>query len=72
VGELARRFTVALIPGGVMWLAYRWHPVTNALELCLACATYSVLYAALCFATRLVTVQDIKAVFGGKLPAIRI
>lgn len=64
VTELVKRLAAASAPGAVMWLLYRKHPVTNIVELGVACLLYTALYAGTCAWTRLVTRDDLKALLG--------
>jgi O-antigen/teichoic acid export membrane protein len=61
---IVTRFAAALVPGAVLWFAYRYVEVTQFHELLLACAGYTLLYALICAATRIVTVDDIRALLG--------
>ena len=62
--EVLKRFAAAAVPGLLLWLLYRWHPVTNFIELAIAGLVYAALYAAVCAATRLITWEDVKALAG--------
>ena len=64
VVEIGKRFAAAAVPGVVIWFAYRYVDVTTFPELLAACAAYTLLYALVCAATRLVTVADVKALLG--------
>ncbi|HEU4366428.1 MAG TPA: oligosaccharide flippase family protein, partial [Candidatus Krumholzibacteria bacterium] len=64
VGEMAKRFSAAAAPGVILWLLYRAHPVTNVVELGIAGLLYAAMYAAVCGLTRLVTVDDLRALIG--------
>ncbi len=63
---LAKRLAVAAIPGVALWFAYRYHQAANFGELIAACAIYTLIYAAICAVTRIVTVDDIKSLLGRK------
>jgi O-antigen/teichoic acid export membrane protein len=62
--ELLKRFLAAALPGAVLWLAYRKFPVTNVFELLAACAIYTLMYAIVCWTTKLVTADDLKSMLG--------
>jgi O-antigen/teichoic acid export membrane protein len=62
--ELTKRFLAAALPGAVLWLAYQKFPVTNIFELLAACAIYTLMYAIVCWVTKLVTFDDVRAMFG--------
>jgi O-antigen/teichoic acid export membrane protein len=62
--EVAKRFAAAALPGAVLWLAYRKFPVTNIVQLLVACAIYTAMYALVCWVAKLVTLDDLKAMFG--------
>ena len=62
--ELLKRFLAAALPGAVIWLAYKKFPVTNFGELLAWCAIYTLLYAIVCYVTKLVTFDDVRAMFG--------
>lgn len=64
--EVAKRFAAAALPGAVLWLFYRRFPVTSAIELATAASLYGLVYVLLCLRMRLVTVEDLMAVVGGK------
>ncbi len=61
---LMKRFLVAVAPGVILWLLYQRWPVTNVYQMGVAGLLYSGLYAGLCAWTRLVTVDDLKALVG--------
>jgi O-antigen/teichoic acid export membrane protein len=58
--EITQRFAAALVPGTVMWVLYRWFPITNFYELAAAGLIYGGLYVLLCLRTRLVTMDDVR------------
>src|SRR5678809_1006387 len=62
--ELIKRFLAAALPGAVLWLAYKKFPVTNFLQLLAACAIYTLMYAIVCYVTKIVTFDDVRAMFG--------
>jgi len=62
--ELVKRFVAAVIPGVVLWLAYRKFPVTNFGELMAWCGIYTLLYALVTYATKLVTLDDVRSMLG--------
>jgi amino acid permease len=62
--ELAKRFVAAALPGAVLWLAYKKFPVTNFGELLAWCAIYTLMYAVVCYVTKLVTFDDVRNMFG--------
>jgi len=62
--DLMKRFLAAALPGAVLWLAYRKFPVTNIFELLTACAIYTLMYAIVCYVTKLVTFDDVRSMFG--------
>ncbi|HEX6941567.1 MAG TPA: polysaccharide biosynthesis C-terminal domain-containing protein, partial [Gemmatimonadaceae bacterium] len=62
--DVLKRFLAAALPGAVLWLAYRKFPVTNIFQLLLACAVYTLMYAIICWAAKLVTLEDVRAMFG--------
>jgi O-antigen/teichoic acid export membrane protein len=62
--ELAKRFLAAAVPGALLWLAYQRFPVTNIFQLLAACAIYTLMYAIICWATKLVTFEDVRSMFG--------
>jgi hypothetical protein len=64
VRPLAKRFLVAAAPGVTLWLLYQRWPVTNVYQMGVAGLLYTALYAGLCAWTRLVTVDDLKALIG--------
>jgi O-antigen/teichoic acid export membrane protein len=64
VVELTKRFVAAALPGLLMVLLYRVHPITNFIELCVAGLVYSLMYVAICAVTRLVTVDDVRSLLG--------
>ncbi|MDH4037833.1 MAG: oligosaccharide flippase family protein [Candidatus Krumholzibacteria bacterium] len=64
LAAIAARFAAALAPGVVLWFAYRYVAVTQFHELLLACAGYTVLYAGVCAATRIVTIDDVRSLLG--------
>lgn len=64
VVELAKRFLAAAAPGIVMWLLYRKYPVTKFYEMVAAGVIYVAMYALLCAWTKLVRIDDLKALFG--------
>ena len=61
---LTKRFLVAAAPGVILSLLYQRWPVTNVYQMGAAGLLYSGLYAGLCAWTRLVTVDDLKALVG--------
>ncbi|HET6349676.1 MAG TPA: oligosaccharide flippase family protein [Candidatus Krumholzibacteria bacterium] len=62
--DLMKRFAAAALPGGVLWLAYKKFPVTNFFQLLAACAIYTLMYAIVCWVTKLVTFDDVRSMFG--------
>jgi len=64
VQPLTKRFLVAAAPGAILWLLYQKWPVTNVYQMAVAGILYAALYAGLCAWTRLVTVDDLKALVG--------
>jgi O-antigen/teichoic acid export membrane protein len=62
--ELGKRFLAAAVPGVILWFVYQKHPVTTIYELAAAGLVYTVLYGAICFSTRIVTVDDLKSLMG--------
>lgn len=62
--ELTKRFLAAALPGAILWLAYRKFPVTNIFELLASCAIYTLMYAIICYVTKLVTFDDVRSMFG--------
>lgn len=64
VSHLSKRFFAAAVPGAVMWVLYRLHPVENIFELAAAGVIYVALYALLCAVTRLVTIDDVRSLLG--------
>ena len=64
LAAIGTRFAAALVPGAVLWFAYRYVEVTQFHQLLLACAAYTLLYAIICAATRIVTVDDIRSLLG--------
>jgi O-antigen/teichoic acid export membrane protein len=62
--EITKRFLAAALPGGVLWLAYKKFPVSNFGELLAWCAIYTLMYAIVCYVTRLVTFDDVRNMFG--------
>ncbi|HET6462712.1 MAG TPA: oligosaccharide flippase family protein, partial [Candidatus Krumholzibacteria bacterium] len=62
--ELAKRFLAAALPGAVLWLAYKKFPITNIFQLLAACAIYTLMYAVVCYVTKLVTFDDVRSMFG--------
>jgi O-antigen/teichoic acid export membrane protein len=59
--ELFKRFLAAALPGAIMWLAYKKFPVTNFGELLASCAIYTLIYAIICYVTKLVTFDDVRS-----------
>lgn len=62
--EVAKRFLAAAFPGAVLWLACKKFPITNIVELLVACAIYTLMYAIVCYVTKLVTFDDVRSMFG--------
>src|SRR5262249_37759775 len=62
--ELTKRFLAAALPGVVLWLAYKKFPVHNFFQLLAACAVYTLMYAIVCYVTKLVTFDDVRNMFG--------
>lgn len=58
---LLRRFLAAAIPGALLWVGYRFYPVTSFLGLMAAGLVYSVLYALVCMQMGLASVDDVRA-----------
>lgn len=64
IRDVTKRFLAAAIPGVVMGLLYRWHPITNFFELVVAGIVYMALFVLVCARTRLVTMDDVKGLVG--------
>jgi O-antigen/teichoic acid export membrane protein len=63
-GDIAQRFLAAVLPGAILWLAYRAFPVTNAFELAASGLVYFALYGAVCAVGKIVTLDDLKGLIG--------
>jgi O-antigen/teichoic acid export membrane protein len=63
-GQLVIRFLVAALVGVGLYLGYRVYPVDSFIKLALAAACYFAVYLAIILTFRLITVDEIKAVFG--------
>lgn len=64
IPEITKRFLAAAIPGVGLWIFYRHHPVSTLPALIVACAAYTAVYAAICWVTKLVTMEDLRALLG--------
>ncbi len=61
---ILKRFAAALVPGVMLWFAYRYVEVTQFHTLLLACGAYTAVYAMVCWVTKLVTIDDLRALLG--------
>jgi O-antigen/teichoic acid export membrane protein len=66
VWELVKRLGVAVVPGALLWIAYRYVAVDNFFSLAAAGVLYFAVYFALCGLVGYVTISDIKSLFGKK------
>jgi len=66
VGKLAALFAAAVVTGAGLWALHRLVPPTHIVWLGVTGVLYVAVYLAVCFAAGLVTVHDLKSIFGRK------